>query len=104
MLRLEAFTGLIGRPFLSCADTEYDLDSSPLDAGVVLDATHPGTAPAPLPGMTGVQGHSGIFRAPGWDGPITGRRIHGAWLLVEGGSSAQQRLTVLEHLRASVHG
>ncbi len=104
VLRLQSFTGLIGRPFLSCADTEYQLNGSPLDAGVVLDATHPGTAPAPLPGMTGVQGHAGVFQAPGWNARITGRRIHGAWLLVEGGSSLQQRLTVLEHLHATVHG
>lgn len=103
VLHLESFTGLIGRPFLSCADTEYQLDGSPLDAGVVLDATHPGTAPAPLPGMTGLQGHAGIFQAPGWNGRITGRRIRGAWLVVEGGSSPQQRLSVLEHLHAGVH-
>jgi hypothetical protein len=101
--RLAPVTGLIGRPFLSCADTEYELGSSPLDAGVVLDATHPGTAPAPLPGMTGLRGHAGVFQAPGWNGRITARRIRGAWLVVEGSGSPAQRLAVLEHLHASVH-
>lgn len=99
---LVAFSGLIGRPFVSCVDTEFSLNSSPLDAGVVLDATHPGTAPAALPEMKPLPGHSGVFQAPGWDGRLLGRRTQNAWLVVEGGSSVQQRLTVLEHLHASV--
>ena len=101
--RLGSFTGVIGRPFLSCVDIEYQLNGSPLDAGVVLDATHPGVAPAALPNMRAVPGRQGIFQAPGWNGRLVGRRTAHAWLLVEGGSSLQQRLTVLEHLRASVH-
>jgi hypothetical protein len=103
VLRLQSFKGIIGRPFLSCADVEYQLNSSPLDAGVVLDATHPGSAPAALPLMTPLPGHEGVFQSLGWDGRLLGRRIAGAWLLVEGGSSPQQRLTLLEHLRATVH-
>ncbi len=97
-----SFSGLIGQPFLSCVDTQFTLNSSPLDAGVVLDATHPGTAPAALPAMKPLPGHSGVFQALGWDGRLLGRRTHNAWLVVEGGSSVQQRLTVLEHLHASV--
>ena len=103
VLRLQSFKGIIGRPFLSCADVEYQLDSSPLDAGVVLDATHPGSAPAALPQMTPLPGHQGVFQSLGWSGRLLGRRIGGAWLVVEGGSSAGQRLTLLEHLRATVH-
>ncbi len=99
---LVSFTGLIGRPFLSCMDTQFTLNGSPLDAGVVLDATHPGTAPAALPDMKPLPGHSGAFQALGWDGRLLGRRTHNAWLVVEGGSSVQQRLTVLEHLHATV--
>jgi hypothetical protein len=102
VVHLVSFTGLIGRPFLSCTDTQFTLNGSPLDAGVVLDATHPGTAPAALPGMKPLPGHSGVFQALGWNAPLLGRRTHNAWLVVEGGSSAQQRLTVLEHLHASV--
>lgn len=103
VLRLQSFTAIIGRPFLSCADTEYEFNGSPFDAGVVLDATHPGTAPAPLPAMNPVAAHPGVFQAPGWNGRLVGRRTQGAWLVVEGGSSLQQRLTLLEHLRATVH-
>jgi hypothetical protein len=103
VLRLRSFTGLIGRPFLSCVDTQYGLNGSMLDAGVLLDATQPGVAPAALPGMKPVSGHGGVVQAPGWDGKLVGRRTGHAWLLVEGGSSLQQRLTVLEHLRAAVH-
>jgi hypothetical protein len=102
VLHLQSFTGLIGRPFLSCVDTQFALSGSPLDAGVVLDATHPGTAPAALPNMKPLPGHSGVFQALGWDGRLLGRRTHNAWLVVEGGSSVQQRLTVLEHLHATV--
>ncbi len=102
VMRLVPFTGLIGRPFLPCADTQFVLNGSPLDAGVVLDATHPGTAPAALPGMKALPGRSGVFQAPGWDGRLLGRRTHSAWVVVEGGSSVQQRLTVLEHLHATV--
>jgi hypothetical protein len=104
VLRLRSFTGIIGRPFLSCVDTQYELNGSLLDAGVLLDATRPGVAPAALPGMRAVSGHGGVVQAPGWDGMLVGRRTGHAWLLVEGGSSLQQRLTVLEHLRAAVHG
>jgi hypothetical protein len=103
VLDVRSFTGITGRPFLSCVDTQYELRGWGLDAGVVLDATHPGLAPAPLPGMSAVRGHRGVFKAPGWDGELAGRRIGRAWLLVEGGSSQTQRLTVLEHLRATVH-
>jgi hypothetical protein len=99
---IRSFTGIIGRPFLSCVDTEYYLENWPLDVGVVLDATQPGTAPAPLPLMKPLHGHLGYFQAPGGNGKVLGRRIHGAWLLVEGGSDLRQRLTVLEHARATI--
>jgi len=103
VLRLRSLTGILGRPFLSCADTEYYLDNWPLDAGVVLDATHPGAEPAPLPNMTPVPAHPGVFQALGWNGKLVGRRSAGAWLLVEGGSDLQQRVTLLAHLRATLH-
>jgi hypothetical protein len=103
VVALRSFRGIIGRPFLSCVDTEYRLNNALLDAGVVLDAAHPGAVPAALPGMKAVPGHGGVFQAPGWDGRLIGRRTHGAWLLVEGGNGLSQRLTVLEHLRAAVH-
>jgi hypothetical protein len=100
--RLKSSSGIIGRPYLSCVDTEYYLENWPLDAAVVLDATRPGTPPAPLLRMRPVHGRPGVVQAPGAQKDIVGRRIPGAWLLVEGGSGLRQRLTVLEHLHATV--
>jgi hypothetical protein len=100
---VRAISDLIGRPFLSCADTEYFFQNWPLDAGIVLDATHPGVPPAPLPLMKPAAGHPGYYQAPGGNGNVLARRIHGAWLLVEGGSGLQQRFVVLSHLRATIH-
>jgi len=99
---LRSFTGILGRAFISCVDTEYYMHNWPLDASIDLDATHPGVAPAPLPDFKPVSGHPGVVQAPGWL-KLVGRRIRGAWLLVEGGSGPEQRLTVLEHLRATIH-
>lgn len=88
--------GIIGRAFLSCIDTEYYLQGWPLDAAVLLDAEHPGTAPAALPGMARVAGHPGVFnRRLGLVGDISARRVGNAWLVVQGASGLQQRLTAL---------
>ncbi len=95
--------GLLGKPFLGCTDTEYYLHDWPLDVGVVLDATDPGTEPAPLPQMKPVSGRPGYYGAPGNQASILGRRLKGAWLLVEGGKDLQQRLTVLGHARAAIN-
>jgi hypothetical protein len=100
---VRAINGLIGRPFLSCADTEYFFQNWPLDAGIVLDATHPGVSPAPLPLMKPAAGHPGYYQAPGGNGNVLAHRIHGAWLLVEGGDGLQQRFIVLSHLQATIH-
>jgi hypothetical protein len=100
--RPHSYTGIIGRVFLSCADTEYYLHNWPLDAGVLLDAGHPGTPPAPLPDMKAVHGHAGVFTAPGEGGALTARRVGNAWLVVDGGSGQGQRLAVLADLRAIV--
>lgn len=100
---VHAVSDLIGRPFLSCADTEYYFQKWPLDAGIVLDATHPGIPPAPLPLMKPAAGHPGYYLAPGGNGNVLARRIHDAWLLVEGGDGLRQRFILLSHLRATIH-
>jgi hypothetical protein len=97
------YTQIIGRAFLSCADTEYYLHNWPLDAGVLLDAGHPGAKPAPLPDMKPVPQHPGVFSAPGEEGMLVARRAGNSWLVVQGGSGQQQRLTVLAHTRARTH-
>jgi len=101
----ESYPGLIGRPFLSCASTEYFREQQPVEAGILLDASHPGTEPPPLPAMKAVSGHPGIFQAQGesGEGQLLARRVPDAWLVVEeGGSTFDERLALLEHLRARV--
>jgi hypothetical protein len=94
---------IVGRAFLSCIDTEYYLRNSPLDAAILLDASHPGTAPAPIPGLTAVTGEPGYFNGPGdFKGELTAARRGDGWLVVAGGKSLEQRLEVLRHLTASV--
>jgi hypothetical protein len=100
-----SYQGLLGRPFLSCASTEYFRGEEPLEAGVLLDAARPGAEPPPLPAMRAVRDHPGIFQAQGaaGEGQMVGRRIAHAWLVVEeGGSTLQQRIALLERLRATV--
>lgn len=99
--KIRSFTGLLPPALLSCIDTEYYLDNWPLDAAVVLNAAHPGAPPEPLYDFKQVPGHPGVVESPSTS--QVARRAGGAWILVEGGSGLQQRLTVLEHLRASIH-
>jgi hypothetical protein len=94
---------LIGRSFFSCIDTEYYLHNWPLDAAILLDAAHPGTPPAAIPGLTPVGGEHGYFNGPGdFKGELTATRVGNAWLVVAGGSGLDQRMEVLRHLTATV--
>jgi hypothetical protein len=94
---------LIGRGFFSCIDTEYYLHHWPLDATILLDAAHPGTPPAAIPGLTPVRHERGYFNGPGdFKGELTATRVGNAWLVVAGGSGLVQRLEVLRHLTATV--
>ncbi len=92
----------LGREFISCASTSYSWHGWSLLAGVLLDASRPGAVPAPLPAMRPLAGHAGIFQAPGFEGQMTARRIPGAWLVVCR-AKLQQRLALLDHLRATTH-
>ena len=99
--KIRPFTGLLPPALLSCIDTEYYLENWPLDAAVVLNAAHPGAPPEPLYDFKQVPGHPGVVESPSRS--QVARRAGGAWIVVEGGSGLQQRLTVLAHLRASIH-
>lgn len=103
LTRISPYTGSVGRPFISCISTEFYLNNWPLLAGVLLDGGHPGTAPASLPAMSPLPGHPGIVVAPGAEGQMVARRIPRAWLVVDGGKDLRQRLTLLQHLRATIH-
>ncbi len=95
--------GVAGGGYASCIDTEYSFAHSSLDAAVLLDAAAPGqAAPVALPGEAAVRHHPGLYSAPGWNGPLLGRRVGHAWLVVEGGAKLKQRIEVLSHLRARV--
>ena len=93
---------ILGRAFLSCIDTWYYLHGSAhdaMDAAVLLDATHPGAPPAPLPDMTAVPGHPGIFDREGTlFGRLTARRVGNAWLVVRGATNLQQRISAINAL------
>lgn len=99
---VSAASDVAGDGFASCADTEYSLAGSSLDAAVLLDAAVPGATPAALPNASIVRGHPHLYAAPGWAGAILARRIHGAWLLVEGGRGLRQRERLLADLSAAV--
>jgi hypothetical protein len=71
----------------------------PVDAEVLLDATHPGAPPAALPDWTPVAGAPGFF-AEG--GGVTARRLGDAWLVARQGTSLAERMRLLRHLTASV--
>ena len=95
--------GLVGPAFFSCVDVEYYLRKWPLDAAVLLDAAHPGSPPAAIPGLRPVTGYPGFFNGPGdFKGELTAIRRGEAWLVVAGGSGFAQRLRVLSHLSATV--
>jgi hypothetical protein len=101
--RIAAYSGLMGQGFLSCGSTSYNLDGWPLLAGMLLNASHPGSAPPRLAAMRPLLGHPGIFEAPGSEEEeMVARRVHGAWLVVAR-AKLKQRLSLLEHLRATVH-
>lgn len=56
--------GIQGRAFLPCVELELLDEQFYMEAALLLDAAHPGSSPAPLPGMRPVPGHSGWFDSP----------------------------------------
>jgi hypothetical protein len=103
---VRAYSGLIGEGYISCASTSYTAYGWPLLACVLLDASHPGAAPRPLPEMKPLRGHEGVFYAPGPEGAglergLVARRIPGGWLVVSR-AKLEQRVKLLEHLHAEV--
>lgn len=103
--RIRPYRGLIGRALLSCADTVYiNHEEHHLTSALLLNASHPGSTPPPLPDMRPLAGHPGIFYAPGCEGETAARRIPGAWLVVEEEDRIGLKVPVelLESLRATI--
>jgi hypothetical protein len=103
MVVIRPHRDVYGKEFVSCIRTSYLLDNWPLTAVVLLDAAHPGTTPASLPTFHRLAGHAGIFEGFTLEGKAVARRISHAWLIVTKGQGLGQRVTLLEHLRATVH-
>jgi hypothetical protein len=102
--RIRPYRGLLGRALLSCVSAVYVHHEGRLTAAVLLNASHPGAIPPPLPSMKPLAGHRGIFEAPGSEGGMAARRIPGAWLVVEekNGIGLRVPIELLEALRAAI--
>jgi hypothetical protein len=103
--RIRAVHGLLGRAFLTCASSLYVYEEEHhLHSALLLDASHPGARPSPIPGMRPLAGHPGVFVAPGAEGDRVARRVPGGWLVVEeeDGIGIRVPLELLEHLRATI--
>ncbi len=94
---VKGYSDPIGRPYLSCVNTRFAFAGAPETAAVLLDGAHPGSEPAPLPGMQPVPGHPGTFSDTSNIGPLAARRDGATWLVVSGGSM-RARLELLDHL------
>jgi len=96
--------GLVGQALMSCVDiTYFYLGEHALTAAVLLNASHPGATPPPLPGMKPLAGHPGLFEAPDSQ-EMAARRIPGAWLVVQENDGIGLRVPVelLKSLRATI--
>ncbi len=94
---------ILGSAFFSCLDAEYYVRGWPLDVAILLDAAHPGSPPAPIPGAQPIKGVPGYFDVPGdLQGARTATRRGEAWLVAEGGRGVRQRVEVLRDLTAFV--
>ncbi|HVA19476.1 MAG TPA: hypothetical protein VMU55_04815 [Solirubrobacteraceae bacterium] len=89
---------LLGRAFLPCIATVYNLHGLPLTATAVLDAANPGTLPAALPDFKPVPRAPGLFA----QGSLTARRFGNGWLIASQGTGLAQRIRLLHHLTLTV--
>jgi Kelch motif len=98
---------LLGRALVSCADTVHiHKVGEYVTTAALLNASRPGSAPPPLPDMTPLAGHPGIFRAASSDGPVLARRIPGAWVLAttdETTGDPTMPLEILQRTRVTIH-
>jgi hypothetical protein len=117
-----AAPSIIGSAFLPCVTRDLyiprELDKPDASAGlgtylvgaVLLDASHPGGPPGPLPGLQPIPKSHGLYDSPSADvfagnsnHGLTAKRIPGAWLVVAGGASRAQRTAALDDLLPAAH-
>jgi hypothetical protein len=95
--RIVPVTNAAGQLFVSCINTEYYLNRTPLNVGLLLDARHPGQTLDALPGAQPIHANQNLVAYSAVN--LAAKRIANAWLVVQGGSSQAQRLKVLHALR-----
>jgi hypothetical protein len=100
--RLASADEVPGEPMLSCISVRYGGGGFSLIASVLLDARRPGRAPGVLPTARLISGRPGVYSALGDAGAMVARRIPGAWLVVSGGDSQEQRIRLSMRLDAAV--
>ena len=109
-------SGILGGAFLPCINAEYAPGpDSPLNrltgrprsllVAILLDARHPGTTPAALPGGQRVPGRPGYIDEPNAPSVVnpdltgfTAKRVGDAWLIVAGGAGTAQRVAALRQM------
>jgi len=104
--RIRGFPEIAADADLSCASTDFTYHGQIVLAAILLNAEHPGAAPAPLPDASRVSGRPPAFSlmtAPGGHSQsITARRVGDAWLVIRSTGSLRLRLAVLAGLRTCV--
>jgi hypothetical protein len=101
---VHGFPGLPGMAYLTCATVYFNYHGAPAMAAVLLDARHPGTAPASFPYATALSAKLENVDQPDASlATFTARRVGpAAWLIVQASGSLAGRLAILDRLHACV--
>ena len=104
--RIRGFPQLSAEDYLSCASTDFTYHGRVVLAAILLDAQHPGAAPASLPNASQVSQQPQAFSLAtlptGGSESITARRVGDAWLVIQATGSVRERLAVLAGLATCV--
>lgn len=103
---IRGFPRLSAEDYLSCASTDFTYHRRVVLAAILLDAQHPGAAPALLPNASQVSQQPQAFSLAtlptGGSESITARRVGDAWLVIRATGSVRERLAVLAGLTTCV--
>jgi hypothetical protein len=104
--RIRGFPQLNSDDYLSCADTAFTYHGQAVLAAILLDAQHPGAAPAAFPDASLVSQHPRAFSLTatpaGGSQSISARRIGDAWLVIQANGSVRERVALLAGLGTCV--